>query len=588
MYWHAGMILAFALGMATKRAMLVAPLLVLMYDGMFLSATWRDPFARRKLLYACFLPILVWGCWEPIVLLRDSLAESGAISRPVLLSLPPASENDTPAKIAIPAPSATGQRNIAGFGYQGISSWDYFRSQPAVVLHYLKLSLWPNELCIDYWWPVAESSFSQVMSLGLVLFALVASLHAYWRRRAWGFLGLAFFVHLAPRSSFIPRYDLAVEHRMYLPLACVLALVVIGGERLLRKLARRAKWSPRTFVGCSAALVAVAALGLMARTINRNQDYYSAQSLWQNTVRVSPHNPRAHYNLGVAFEADGNIPLACKHYRQSLAHAPDFMEAHANLGQWLIELGETEEGLKHLQQAAELAPEVALVQANYAARLLSLGRLEEAEIFAQRVANLAPGDAVAWERLGTIDFRQGQLPEATLHFQKSLALEPHRLSASLQLADIQMQRRDVASAMQTYQEIVKRHPECAEAHRGLANTFAAIGKSSEAQPHYLAACRIAPEDVANHVDWGRACFLGKEYPEAVMHFTNALNLKPRDPELQIHLASALAETGRTAEAVAMYRQALPQLPPESPLTAHIQAWLSRQATVPTKAGVSRN
>jgi tetratricopeptide (TPR) repeat protein len=151
-----------------------------------------------------------------------------------------------------------------------------------------------------------------------------------------------------------------------------------------------------------------------------------------------------------------------------------------------------------------------------------------------------------------------------------------------------MQQRNVSAAMQTYQEIVKRHPEYSQAHRGLANTFAASGRFAEAQPHYLAACRIAPEDVANHVDWGRACFLRKEYPEAVKHFTQALAIKPSDPELQIHLASALAESGQTREAAALYRQALPWLPPESPLAAHIQSWLSRQATVPTKAGDSRN
>ena len=34
-----------------------------------------------------------------------------------------------------------------------------------------------------------------------------------------GFLGLSFFFILAPTSSIIPIADLAVEHRMYLPLA---------------------------------------------------------------------------------------------------------------------------------------------------------------------------------------------------------------------------------------------------------------------------------------------------------------------------------------------------------------------------------
>ena len=38
-------------------------------------------------------------------------------------------------------------------------SWlQYALSQPGVILHYLALSFWPAELCLDYAWPVAQTA----------------------------------------------------------------------------------------------------------------------------------------------------------------------------------------------------------------------------------------------------------------------------------------------------------------------------------------------------------------------------------------------------------------------------------------------
>jgi hypothetical protein len=51
-----------------------------------------------------------------------------------------------------------------------------------------------------------------------------------------GFLLGSFFIILAPTSSFAPIIDLSFEHRMYLPLAPLAVLGVLGGRAGLQQL----------------------------------------------------------------------------------------------------------------------------------------------------------------------------------------------------------------------------------------------------------------------------------------------------------------------------------------------------------------
>ena len=72
-----------------------------------------------------------------------------------------------------------------------------------------------------------------------------ATVYALIRWPKWGFLGAWFFLILAPTSSILPIRDLAFEHRMYLPLAAVVAGVVMGGWLVGRWLVARGRFPCR-------------------------------------------------------------------------------------------------------------------------------------------------------------------------------------------------------------------------------------------------------------------------------------------------------------------------------------------------------
>ena len=80
-------------------------------------------------------------------------------------------------------------------------------------------------------WDAAKNS--------IIVALLTATLWCLIRKPWLGFLGLWFFLILAPTSSFIPIKDMMFEHRMYLPLAAIVVLLVVGGCCALSGLAVR-------------------------------------------------------------------------------------------------------------------------------------------------------------------------------------------------------------------------------------------------------------------------------------------------------------------------------------------------------------
>src|SRR5207342_1327835 len=105
--------------------------------------------------------------------------------------------------------------------------WSYLWTQADVITHYLVLVFRP--------WPLAHSPLD-VWPQALLVSALFAlTVLAVVRKWPAGFAGAVFFVVLAPTSSLLPiPTEVAAEHRMYLPLAAVIALTLISAFALIR------------------------------------------------------------------------------------------------------------------------------------------------------------------------------------------------------------------------------------------------------------------------------------------------------------------------------------------------------------------
>jgi tetratricopeptide (TPR) repeat protein len=455
--WGAGAVACCTLGMVTKEVMVTAPIVALLFDRMFISRTFGQALRQRWALYVglalSWLTIIVAGGY-----------------------------------------SIFSAKSSAGFAMDVIGPWDYLVSQGEVILHYLGMSFWPHPLVLDYqgsWVPAfireprgpQQWLPSSLVILALVLISFIGTARGKW----WGFCGTWFFVILGPTSSFMPIADLMFEHRMYLSLIAVMALVVIGGDALLGRVLKPAAGQR---VGAVLVLMAAAALG--ATTIQRNGEYASAVSIWLTVTERAPHGARGWHNLASALNKVGQYDEAMYCYEKVLERVPTYAAAHSGIGDIYRKRGNIAEAINKFQRAVELEPEDAAYQYNLGLAYLNKDdRVLATEQF-HKAIKLNPQHAKAHSNLGVIAMRQGKMDEAGLYFHKAVEHDIRLAQAWVSLGQWYNEQKQFASAIECLTTAVQLDDAQAEAHNNLGQAYAMSRRLDEALESFLYALELDP------------------------------------------------------------------------------------------------
>ena len=353
-----------------------------------------------------------------------------------------------------------------------ISRLDYALTQPEVLLRYLRLTVWPAGQCLDYWWEFIDDPLQVVVPVVVLVSLVGAYLAATRGSRPALWLLAAVVLPLVPTSSVIPVAALAAEHRMYLSLAGLAGMVVVGAVEVIRLAqgnragclgqnevmpqtagasptapasgTRRLEssstaWAPR--VGVAAGLITVAALA--ATTHARNEVYRSKLAMWTDAARTASHAPAVLTNLATAqFEAD-DFTAAAATARRILAIDPDYGKAQIVLGSALLRLGDQAGALEHLARAVAEMPQSSKAYLNLGVAVRTIDAGRAAELF-RRALECDPSSVEALINLGNIAARAGRFEDAVRMYDEALAVAPHdRRAAALRataLADLNAAR----------------------------------------------------------------------------------------------------------------------------------------------------
>jgi tetratricopeptide (TPR) repeat protein len=364
-WWTSAALASCAAGMATKETMVTAPIMVALWDWLFGGpADDRAGRVRWSLVSALAATWLLLG----VLVARQFRGPS--------IDLAPE------------------------------TIWMYLRTQGEVVVHYVRLAFVPSPLVFLYDWPLTPAplwmAWQAALLTGLAAFTVLGIV----RRHPAAFLSGWFFLILAPTSSFLPIVtEVAAEHRMYLSLAAVVAAAAVGtylaGVRLM------GRWTIGAGVAAATACLVVAgALGLEARA--RSRVYWSAETLWRDTVEKRPDDSR---------------PRVA--HAEALAKADRLAEAETQL-----------------RRAVELAPLSAVPYVRLGSVLAARGKLDEA--VGQLVTGLAlkPDDVDAHRFLGEIYAIQRRDGLALEHYSKALAGVPADAQIMARMAAIRADSQD--------------------------------------------------------------------------------------------------------------------------------------------------
>lgn len=178
-----------------------------------------------------------------------------------------------------------------------------------VYWEYVKLIVWPSGLSGFYDVKLRFSFLEPIILAALFSWAAVF-IAVLWKGTGQArFWFLWFWVWLLPVSNIIPLPVYYADRYMYMPAIGFFVLFAL----LLSAVASRAGFR----VAGTIAFVAVIALG--AAAFVRMDVWKNEVAFWEDTVRKSPGQDKAHLNLGYAYEMKGRYEEAEREYLAALS-----------------------------------------------------------------------------------------------------------------------------------------------------------------------------------------------------------------------------------------------------------------------------
>jgi protein O-mannosyl-transferase len=483
--WRALAIVACGLGMACKESMVTAPVLVVLYDRVFVFETFRDALRQRRGLY-----LGLGGTWLVLVALMQS-----------------------------------GPRSAVGGFSTGISPWTYLLNQTHMISHYLRLSFWPRSLVVFYGWPAALTLRDVLPYALFISLLLLATIAALVRLPAAGFLGAWFFITLAPTSSIVPiATEVGAERRMYLPLLAVVTLVVAGLSAGWQRWLVSRPSSPhglnfrvmRVARMSAVAVLALASIALALGTIVRNREYASALTIARTVVERRPSAVTHHYLAEQLAQANLHEE-ARQHLREAVAGGDS--RARYLLGIELFNAGKLNESMEQLYAfvaTAKLpyrlvphwleppAAEVLTARLVLARTAAMQGAWSRSAEQARLVLAAAPGNRDARMFLADSLFAQQQYEQAGAEYSKYLELDPASTHALVNLGITLVAAGKIEEALPKFRRAVEVEPRNVNARRVLATALLDSGDVQGAEAQAREAVALSPKDPALNELFARA------------------------------------------------------------------------------------
>ena len=387
--WVALATLACLMGMASKEVMVTAPVVILLFEDIFIARSLRQALRDSWPLYLGLFS--TWG---------------------LLLAL-----------------NYNGPRSESAGFRMGVPVLTWWFLQAKVFWLYVKLAFWPWPLAIHYHLEYLTLAEAWPWLLALGAFA-VASFVFFWRLSTLGFVGVSMLAILSPTHVVPMIAEAAAERRMYLPLAALVPLVVAGGYALARwacgRFGRpvptgRTDSTPVTITIVGALAVAAVFSFLDVRRVAL---YGDELALWQDAETRDPHDPVVHVFEGLVLNKAGRSVEALDHFEKAVRMDPDSFLAQYNLARALEQGNRPNEALGRYEEALRLNPKSAAAHHHLGDVLTNSGDKQRAiEHYRQAIA-LNADFTEAHSNLGIVLFDSGQIDAAIEQFVEAARLKP--------------------------------------------------------------------------------------------------------------------------------------------------------------------
>jgi len=254
---------------------------------------------------------------------------------------------------------------------------------PTAVGEYLKLMFFPKDLTLYH----TEISFSPVsFSLHFFVFMCVVLLlfFLYKKSRPLIFCPLLFLIALSATLTPFGISWIVAERYSYFASAGIFVLVAWTMEKTIKKLSKE-NYPKALYLS-----LAIIIIPLSIRTIVRNRDWRSHDTLWIATAKFSPSSPQNHNNLGDYYGRHKQYEKAIEEFKKAIELKPGYADAYHNLANVYGETGDIENAIENYQNAIKYNQNLWQSYQNLGAIYFNSGDKEKAKKYLKKALELNP------------------------------------------------------------------------------------------------------------------------------------------------------------------------------------------------------
>lgn len=308
------------------------------------------------------------------------------------------------------------------------------------------------------------------------------------------------------------------------------------------------------------------------------EDWEAALREYLEAVQTDPQLAEAHYNLGVAFAAQGRLDRAIAAFKEALEHNPRLYEAHFSLGRCYQRLDDAGRAYIHYDQACAARPQAAepryymgLMHQSHGAHELAQRCFTEAlrveptfvtpEVQDEVLVSRSEEEVAQWYyRLSTDLKAQGYADEAERIYRALLQWRPHEHTASYLLGNLLARARRLDDALAAYSQIPAYDRNYVDARIRMASVYKLRGAPREAYEVLFECAKLRQGDGRLFLSMGKLLYDMGKAQAAVKAFQRAVQLLPNDAQAHYLLGFMYNSLGREGWALAAWRKAVELAP----------------------------
>ena len=437
--WFLGGGVAWGLGLLSKQITIVLPLLIVVYEYLFVPSEKRFLTKNSVLLLGLIgFGTFCLSLYALFIMDITNLNTSEHLSRVLK-------------------------------GYRGeLTYLALLATSARAFWTYIQMLVWPSGLCPNHVVDLS-ASFLDVRALfawsGLLAF-LIIIFRVFHSRPVLAFGMLWFFIGFLPISNWVPTSYVLADRYMYMPSVGYCIVLAVLGRAFYGWLVTA---HPKRAAGIAGILAAAVILGYTGTTFAYTPYWSSQKNLLNYMLQCNPESPQAYNGLGNFYLQQGKYDKAKDYFSRAINLG--FFDAYNNRGNLYYQIGEYELALKDYDQALILKPDWEKAYNNRGTVFYHMREYEAAVRDYNHAISLMPGWGEPYSNRGILYLAQERYGEAVEDFTMALERSPDR-SRIFNLRGLAYEKLgDWPKAREEYSQAISADQANAEAYFNLGRVY---------------------------------------------------------------------------------------------------------------------